>query len=81
MTGVTQTYLDVVYLQILWYRHTKVLCTLKRLMGWNLRLQIFPAMLYIAITLLTRRIHIYITFALCAILDEFCYIFEALFLN
>ena len=34
-------------------------CTWKRLMGWILRLQNFPTMLYIVITVLKRRIHIF----------------------
>ena len=34
-------------------------CTWKRLMGWISRLQNFPTMLYISVTVLKRRIHIF----------------------
>ena len=45
--------------------HLWVPCNRKRLMDWILRLQNFPAMLYIAVTILTRRIHIHKHFCMC----------------
>ena len=53
---------------------TIVTFTWKRLMGWILRLQKSHVMLYIAVTVLTRRIHICKNY-LCGILDELCHVY------
>ena len=50
----------LVFMPVIFPRNARwktIPCTWKRLMGWVLRLQHFPAMLFISVTDLTRRIY------------------------